>query len=94
MNVRFSKLARTDLKNIHSYIDERSPQGAENVLRAIEQATGYLENFPLIGRAGRVPDTRELSIPKYPYVLVYTLPDAYHIDIERVLHTSMKFPPV
>jgi hypothetical protein len=35
MKVRYSPQARDDLQDIFHYLDERSPSGAENVMRAI-----------------------------------------------------------
>ncbi len=37
--------------------------------------------------------TRELIMRGMPYYAVYSLPDEYHIDIERVLHGAQIWPP-
>lgn len=31
-------------------------------------------------------------MPHYPYFLVYTIPDEYHLDIEAVLHGRRLYP--
>lgn len=41
-----------------------------------------------------MPQTRELSVPRTPYIMVYTLPDEFHIDIETIIHMRQQFPPV
>ena len=51
-----------------------------------------LENFPLMGRIGRVAETREFSVPGTPYFIVYTLPDEIHVDLEAILHERLKYP--
>ncbi|WP_207779334.1 type II toxin-antitoxin system RelE/ParE family toxin [Zavarzinia aquatilis] len=51
-----------------------------------------LSEHPHLGRAGRVADTRELVIPRTPYVAVYSIgPDA--IDILAVFHGARRWPP-
>ena len=32
-------------------------------------------------------------MPRIPYFIVYTLPDAYHVDVETIVHTSRNYPP-
>ncbi|MCO6185009.1 type II toxin-antitoxin system RelE/ParE family toxin [Rhizobium sp. L1K21] len=93
MHVRFSHNARVDLNKIHHYIQERNPAAAERVAAAIILLAYQLENFPFLGRPGRVAGTREISIPKYPYFMVYTISEPYYVDIEAVLHGSQLYPP-
>ncbi len=93
MHVRFSRRARADIRLIHDYIAERNPTAAVRVIDNIFIAISALESFPLLGRPGRVENTRELLIRGLPYVVVYSLPDEYHIDIDRVLHGAQEWPP-
>lgn len=92
MHVRFSDEASGDLQRIRDYIAGRNPTAAQRVVDTILITAYQLESFPFLGRHGRVPSTREISIPKYPYFIVYTLPDEYHIDIEAIFHTSQLYP--
>ena len=92
MNLRLSPEAQTDLQAIHDYLIERSPQGCLRVLTAFEASFAQVEAFPLIGHEGRVDATRELKIPRYPYVIVYDLPDETDIDVLRILHCAQKWP--
>lgn len=48
--------------------------------------------FPFLGRVGQLDGTREMTVPRTEYRIVYTLPDDYHIDVERVLHAKLKYP--
>ena len=51
-----------------------------------------LESFPLLGREGRAPGTREAVVPGTPFIIFYTIADQFHVDIERVLHGRRKWP--
>lgn len=93
MHVRFSDDARADLRAIQTYINQRNPVAAQRVIDAILLIAYQLESFPLLGRPGRVPGTREISVPQYPYFLVHTIADAFHLDVEAVLHGRRLYPP-
>ena len=93
MHVRFSDEARADLLKIQDYIADRNPTAGQLVVHTILTTAYQLENFPFLGRQGRVDGTREITVPKYPYFIVYTIPDEYHLDIEAIFHTSQLYPP-
>ena len=57
----------------------------------ITAATLRLEEFPLLGRPGRIDGTRELVVHQH-YILVYEVVDDT-IIILMVLHTSRQWPP-
>ena len=92
MNLRLSEDAKSDLRSIRDYIEPRNPQGFSRVITAVFMMFDQLEHFPLLGRSGYIPGTREVIVPRTEYRIVYTLPDEYHIDIERVLHAKLKYP--
>ncbi|MBO6538732.1 MAG: type II toxin-antitoxin system RelE/ParE family toxin [Rhizobiaceae bacterium] len=92
MHLRISDDALADLLGIRDYVQPRSPQGYFRVLAAIFAIFDQLEAFPLLGREGEVETTREMTVPRTPYRIIYTLPDQYHIDVERVLHSKLKYP--
>ena len=50
-----------------------------------------LSDVPDMGRTGRIAGTRELVIPRLPYVLVYRLTNGT-VDILTILHTSQRWP--
>lgn len=56
-------------------------------------AADQLGEFPLLGRPGRIEGTRELIVPRTPYILIDTFPDAYHVDIETIVHARRQWPP-
>lgn len=94
MHVRFSDTAEADLDHIYTYIAEQNPRAANRMIDAILISAHQLGHFPFLGRLGRMSDTRELKVPRTPYIIVYTLPDAYHVDIETILHERRCYPPI
>lgn len=79
--------AARDLDEIVDYIALDSPAAAEGVYRGIVRAAERLPEFPAMGRAGRHPQTRELSVPSLPYLIVYTV-GTEDVTILAVFHTS------
>ena len=53
----------------------------------------HLETFPFLGRAGDVEGTRELTVPRSEYHLIYRLNEPYDIAIIGVWHGRRKYPP-
>ncbi len=73
------------------YIAREDPAAARQVGSRIWAAVSRLDRFPEIGLRGRRHGTRELFLPRLPYVLVYQCaPD--RVTILRILHTSMRWP--
>lgn len=93
MHARLTEDAEADLDAIADYLTPRSPQGLARILSAIFTTIGQLESFPFLGHDGRVDGTRELVVPRTPFIIVYSLPDQYYIDIDRILHGRLKYPP-
>ncbi len=71
MRLDFARAARRDLDSIIDYIAEDNPAAAENVFRAIVATARRLAEFPGIGHAVRLPDTREFAVTGLPYLIVY-----------------------
>jgi addiction module RelE/StbE family toxin len=92
MHVRFSEAAEADLNAIHDYISQYNQAAALRIIDALLLASFQLEAFPFLGRPGKIRDTRELTVPRTPYFIVYTLPDDYTIDVERILHARLQYP--
>lgn len=91
MRLTWSAFALADRDGIFTHIEADSPRAAVAVDEHIAQAVLRLVEFPESGRSGRVPGTRELVIPRTPYVVAYALtPDC--IRILRVLHGARMWP--
>ena len=71
MILRFKAIALADLRNLYNYILEQDSLVAGQVIEAIEHSIGFLEDNPNLGHIGSVVGTRELVVPRYPYLVVY-----------------------
>lgn len=79
--------AARDLDGIVDYIALDNPVAAEGVYRGIVAAAQKLPQFPALGRPGRHPETRELSVAGLPYLIVYEV-SAEAVTILAVFHTA------
>jgi toxin ParE1/3/4 len=92
MNILWSPEAIQDLTSLRAYIAEESPAGARRIVtRILLSIENLLPDNPHIGRPGRVPGTRELVIPRTPYIVPYRLLGEA-IQILRVYHSSRRWP--
>lgn len=91
MRLAWSAFALADRDHIFTHIEADSPRAAIAVDEHIAQAVLRLVEFPESGRPGRVPGTRELVIPRTPYVAAYALA-LDRIRILRVLHGAQMWP--
>jgi toxin ParE1/3/4 len=92
MKIAWSPEAIEDLVSLRAYIAEDNPAAArrtvQHIVESIEQ---LLPDNPRIGRAGRVPGTRELIIPRTPYIVPYRF-QRTTIQILRVYHAARRWP--
>ena len=91
MKLRYTPRARLDLAEIHDYIAQENPQAARQVVAIIRKAAEVLTQNPLVGRAGRIAGTRELTVGRFPFMLAYRV-DADEIQILSVIHTARMWP--
>src|ERR1017187_6767976 len=85
---RWLRRALLDLEDAHSYVAADNPAAWSNRSRI-----GMLQLFrhPNLGRAGRVPGTRELVIAGTPFLVVYRL-EADRAVVLTVLHGARRWP--
>jgi addiction module RelE/StbE family toxin len=91
MILRWSPTAISDLEAIRDYIAKDNPLAARKVANRIKESVNRLIDFPLSGRAGRVPGTRELVIPGTSFIAAYTIQDD-EARIASVLHGRQRWP--
>jgi len=92
MTIIWSPEAIEDLTSLRAYIAEDNPVAARGVvLHIIHNIEQLLLNHPQMGRPGRVPGTRELVIPKTPFIVPYRL-QRNIIQILRVYHGARRWP--
>lgn len=92
MNVNFTPQARDDLEAIRDWIAEDDPRAADNVVARIVQTAMMFGQFPMLGRAGTVADTREFSVVGLPYLIVYRIASETEVDVLTVSHARRKYP--
>jgi toxin ParE1/3/4 len=92
MNPIWSPEAIADLVALRAYIAQDDPAAAQRVARHIvRNVETLLPNSPELGRPGRVPGTRELVIPRTPYIVPYRLV-GNTIQVLRVFHSARRWP--
>jgi toxin ParE1/3/4 len=88
----WSPEAIEDLAALRAYIEQDNAAAAQRVaLHIIQNVETLLANNPEMGRPGRVPGTRELVIPKTPFIVPYRLVGAT-IQVLRVFHGARRWP--
>jgi toxin ParE1/3/4 len=81
-----------DLIAMRAYIAEHDPASAKRIaLHILYCVENLLSENPKLGAAGRVPGTRELVIPKTPYIVPYRVRGST-IEIVRVYHSARRWP--
>jgi toxin ParE1/3/4 len=92
MTLVWSPQAVEDLASLRAYIAADDPAAARRVaLHILNSVETALPRSPQMGRPGRVPGTRELVIPKTPFIVPYRLQGRV-IQILRVYHGARRWP--
>jgi toxin ParE1/3/4 len=92
MNPIWSPEAIADLAALRAYIAQDDPAAAQRIaLHILHNVEALLPNHPGMGRPGRVPGTRELVIPKTPFIVPYRV-EGDRIQILRVFHGARRWP--
>ena len=91
MRIRWLRKALANLDAEASYIATLDPAAARLVISRVMKAVNRLADHPGLGRPGRVPETRELIIPKTRYIVPYRV-RAETVEILRVFHASRRLP--
>ena len=97
MRLRWTDPAQSDFNEILAYIARDNPAAAERVGRRLLTVVASLAQQPRLGRPGRVAGTRELAIPRLPYVAVYRIIEASPstggtVEVLRVIHGARRWP--
>lgn len=91
MKVRYTRRALAHLAEIRAYIEQDRPSAARMVGESIREAVAHLAEFPEVGRPGRVAGTRELVIPRLPFIVAYRVTRS-HVDVLAILHAARQWP--
>ena len=90
-SVKWLRQALKNLEQAYDYIAEDDGDAAVGVVLKIQAATEQLAEFSMLGRVGRVENTRELVIANTPYIVIYRV-RGNAVEILRLLHTSKRYP--
>lgn len=92
MIIIWSSAAIADLTQLRAHIENDNRAAAQRVaLHIAHNVDTLLPANPQIGRPGRVPGTRELVIPKTPFVVPYRIRNGA-IEVLRVYHGARRWP--
>jgi plasmid stabilization system protein ParE len=91
MRVRWLRKAIANLDTEAEYIAAENRMAAVEMFVYVKAKIDALGDFPATGRPGRVPNTRELVIDRYPYIVPYRV-ISDELQVLRVFHTRRKPP--
>ena len=92
--IEWTEQAIRQLDQAHDYIAlSNSEEVATRITIHIVTSVQQLAAFPMSGRAGRVPGTRELVIARTPFIAAYAIQKA-RIVILAVYHGAQQWPQV
>lgn len=92
MRLNWTKQALINLGQMIDYLETQdAPAAAKTIVTRIQRSVSFLRNNPELGREGRVQGTREMVVPRTPYIVAYRLTKE-EIQILRVLHAARKWP--
>ncbi|HEX8165590.1 MAG TPA: type II toxin-antitoxin system RelE/ParE family toxin [Beijerinckiaceae bacterium] len=85
MRIVWTEPASRDLEGIGDYIAKDNPAAARRIVRAVEVAVRRLARFPHSGRPGHRAGTRDLVVPRTPYIVPYRV-HSRKLEILAVFH--------
>jgi toxin ParE1/3/4 len=88
MALRWTKTALGSVDEIAEFIAKDNPSRATSFVLELKDAVTRLQVHPGMGRAGRVPGTRELVLHKN-YIAIYRV-RGDDVEILRLLHAARK----
>ena len=91
LTIRWTRQAITDVDNIYDFIAANNPRAARAVVDRIDRAITSLTLHPRIGRVGRLPGSRELVVPRTPFIVAYRLRDQA-VELLGVIHAARRWP--
>jgi addiction module RelE/StbE family toxin len=92
MELLWTPEAVKDREDIYDYIEEDNPLAALALDDLIAERTAGLQDFPRMGRTGRVVGTFELVVHS-SYMVVYDIV-GMQVRILNIVHTARQWPPL
>jgi len=92
--IEWTEQATQQLDQAHDYIALSNGQEvAARITTHIVASVQQLAAFPMSGRPGRIPGTRELVISNTPFIAAYTIEND-RIVILAIYHGAQQWPKV
>jgi toxin ParE1/3/4 len=90
--IKWTEQATRQLDQARDYITlSNNQEVAAGITMQIVNGVQQLEAFPISGRAGRVPGTRELVISNTPFIAAYAI-DKADIVVLAIYHGAQHWP--
>jgi toxin ParE1/3/4 len=89
LEIVWSALARTRLREIRDYVARDKPDAAERLAIRIVTLVEALKEHPYLGRAGSEPGVRELVVGGTPYLVFYRV-RAKRVTITTIWHGAQR----
>ena len=92
--IEWTAQAVQQLDQVHDYIAlSNSEDVAAQIAMRVAISVQQLATFPMSGRPGRVPGTRELVISNSPFVVAYCV-EKERVVILAIYHGAQQWPEV
>ena len=91
MQVEWLRRALRNLEQEAAHMARDNPWAAAALVAEADESTRLLTRHPDMGRPGRVPGTRELVLPHFPYILPYRV-RVQRVEMLRLFHALRKWP--
>jgi addiction module RelE/StbE family toxin len=91
MKIRLTPRALQQLLSAHEYLQATSSSAAASQMKRILSSIDLLERFPSAGRRGRIAGTREMVVPRTPFIVAYAI-IGKEIQVLAILHASQRWP--
>jgi toxin ParE1/3/4 len=90
--IEWAEQAIRQLVQAEDYVAlSNSEEVAERITTRIVSSIQQLVRFPMSGRPGRVPGTRELVISNTPFIVAYVI-DHERVVVLAIYHGAQKWP--
>ena len=90
--IEWTEQAKRQLDQVYDYIAlSNSEDVAAAVVSRVVSRVEQLATFPMSGRKGRVPNTRELVISSTPFIAAYAI-EKDRIVILAIYHGAQRWP--
>jgi toxin ParE1/3/4 len=90
LKLEWTPTSRKDVNDWVDWLHELNPKSARKAVIELYRRTEQLTGLPFLGRVGFLDGTRELSLPKWKKVIVYSV-GATSIQIFSIRDTRQDF---